>query len=188
MSQASASTLLNVSLPAQPAQIYEYVGATERLLRCGFPPERITPVAPDRFRLRMRPLVWMGLSLEPTAELLIGSDQQGRAWARLEGYELVGHPWLVKHLKLDFQAALLVQPTSESGRTALKGWAEASAAFPPPPFLAWVPEAVLTGGARTILEGFLWILRDRLNRSLEQDFQQWKQEQTQAGSISALSP
>ena len=172
--QASAEALLNVSLPASPEQVRLYVRDPQRLLRSGFPPERITQVAADRFRLKMRPLVWMGLSLEPTAILQIGADDKGQAWAQLIDYELIGHPWLVKHLKLDFRARLKTADASNAqGRTPMEGRAEASATFPTPPFLAWVPEAVLTGGARTVLEGFLWLLRERLGKSLESDFFAW---------------
>lgn len=172
--QASAQAQLNVSLPATPEHVRLYVRTPQRLLHSGFPPERITQVAADRFRLKMRPLVWMGLSLEPTAELEIGADDQGRAWARLIDYALSGHPWLVEHLKLGFHAHLEVaESMNATGRTPMTGWAEASACFPMPPFLAWVPEQVLTGGARTIMEGFLWLLRDRLGKSLEGDFHAW---------------
>ncbi|WP_164928948.1 DUF1997 domain-containing protein [Gloeobacter violaceus] len=172
--QASAQAALDVSLPAAPAEVRRYVSDPQRLLRSGFPPERIEQLGPDRFRLKVRPLVWMGLAIEPTAELQIGADDQGRAWAQLIAYELKGHPWLVKHLKIDFRAQLRTLDAMQAGRTPMQGWAEASACFPTPPFLAWMAEPVLSGAARTILESFLWILRDRLSRSLESDFRRWQ--------------
>ncbi len=175
--QATSQALLNVSLPAPPAQVRLYVSDPQRLLRCGFPPERITPLGDDRYRLYVRPLAWMGLTIEPVTELQIGSDDQGSAWAQLINYELKGHPWLVKNLKIDFRARLqTLEAQNAEGRTPMEGWAEASASFPTPPFLSWVAEPVLTGAARAILEGFLWILRDRLSKSLEQDFREWQAE------------
>jgi Protein of unknown function (DUF1997) len=172
--QASAQANLKASLPATPEQVRLYVRNPQRLLRSGFPSDRITQVGPDRFRLKMLPLVWMGLALEPTAEIEIGANDQGEAWARLIDYELVGHPWLVQNLKLDFRAHLSTsEKVNTDGRTPMDGWAQASASFPTPPFLAWMPNPVLTGGARTILEGFLWLLKDRLGKSLEASFWQW---------------
>ncbi|WP_187293888.1 DUF1997 domain-containing protein [Gloeobacter kilaueensis] len=180
--QATARAMLNVSLPAPPDTVRRYVSDPERLLHCGFPPDRIAQIGPDHFQLRVRPLTWMGLAIEPTAELEIGADEQGRAWARLIDYRLQGHPWLVKNLKIDFRANLTTLEAMSGGRTPMEGWAEASASFPTPPFLAFVAEPVLTGAARTILESFLWILRDRLSKSLEQDFRRWQNSAVQVNA------
>jgi hypothetical protein len=64
----TASQSVEIAVPEQPIPIQHYLRQPQRLVNALVDPSRIEQLSEDCFRLKMRPLAFMTLSIQPTVD------------------------------------------------------------------------------------------------------------------------
>ena len=174
MRHFQVSQTLKMVVPNEVIPIEQYLRQPQRLVQAITDPSRIQQLAPSHFCLRLSPLKFMMLRLEPKVDLQVWTEAEGTLYLKALDCEIQGAQFLQESFGLELAGTL--SPHRRGSETALSGKADLKVQVEVPPPLRLIPESVLESSGRAFLKGILLTIKYRLERQLVQDYRRWVKE------------
>lgn len=182
--KASQSVRLSIETPTAPLQ--HYLRQPRRLVYALTDPTRVEFLGSDRFRLKMRPLNFLMVSLQPTVDLAVHTNSDGSLQLRSLGCEIRGVDYINRRFRLALEGYLSPQATANG--TDLIGLADLQVGVDIPPPLDLTPRPILEATGNGLLKSVLLTIKQRLSQHLIADYQRWLTEVETNGSGDWLTP
>ncbi|HSM80368.1 MAG TPA: DUF1997 domain-containing protein, partial [Nodosilinea sp.] len=149
-------------------------------------PRRIEVLGEGVYRLSLRPLQFMGISIEPTADLEVRSRADGRLELASVGCEVKGPDYL-SFVNDSFGLALkgTLTPHRHPTHTELRGQADLQIQLELPAPIRYMPAAVLDRTGQAFLSGILTTIKHRIERQLIEDYRAWVSANQAHGAVAA---
>lgn len=174
---ASQSVLIKV--PDEPVPIQHYLRQPHRLVHALVDSNRIEQLSSNCFRLKMRPLKFMMLSVQPTVDMQLRAESDGTVHLKSVGCEIRGIQYINQRFKLNLAGKLY--PCQRQGQTYLAGKADLEVQVELPPPLWLTPKPILERTGNGLLKGVLSTIKQRLMHQLLLDFHQWATSTAESG-------
>ncbi|MDY7003498.1 MAG: DUF1997 domain-containing protein [Cyanobacteriota bacterium] len=173
----TASQSVNIPVVEQQVPIHHYLRQPKRLVNALVDPTRLEQLDKDSFRLKMRPLHFMMLTIQPTVDIRVWASANGTIYLKSEGCEIRGVEYINQRFALNLVGIL--QTYQIKGVTHLKGKAdlEVKVELPPPLWLTPLPVLETTGNG--LLKSVLMTIKQRLTHQLLADYHQWACNETE---------
>lgn len=184
--QFKASQSVHLSLETPTASLQHYLRQPQRLVYALTDPTRVEFLGSDRFRLKMRPLSFLMVSLQPTVDLLVQANSDGCLQLRSLGCEIRGVDYINRRFHLTLKGYLSPQATATG--TDLIGVADLQVGVDIPPPLNLTPRPILEATGNGLLKSVLLTIKQRLSQHLVADYQRWLAEVETNGSGNWLTP
>ncbi|MBD2537500.1 DUF1997 domain-containing protein [Coleofasciculus sp. FACHB-SPT36] len=169
--QFVASQSVQIAVPEQPVPIQHYLRQPQRLVEALVDPTRIEQLSDELFRLKMRPLSFMTLSIQPIVDLRVWAESDGTVHLTSTNCELRGVEYINQRFALNLIGKL--SPCELNGTTHLKGKADLEVKVElPPPFL-FTPKPFLEATGNALLKSVLLTIKQRLMHQLLLDYRRW---------------
>ncbi|KAF3889006.1 MULTISPECIES: DUF1997 domain-containing protein [Nostocales] len=181
----TASQLVAIAIPAQPIPIQHYLRQPQRLVRALFDPNRIQQLSEEVFRLKLRPLSFMTLSIQPTVDLKVTAESNGTICVRSVGCEILGIEYINQRFSLNLKGYLA--PEQLNTGTYLQGRADLEVQVELPPPFSFTPKAILEATGNGLLKSVLLTIKQRLQYQLLADYRQWALSQTRQTPLTTES-
>lgn len=174
MQEFHASQNLCLRVPNDAIPIEHYLRQPQRLVQAITDPRRIEVLDDGVYRLSLRPLQFLGISIEPTADLQVRSQANGTLTLESVGCEVKGPDYL-SFVNDSFGMALqgTLTPHRHDHYTELQGRADLQIHIELPPPLSFMPAPVLDRAGKTFLSGILGTIKYRIERQLVEDYRTW---------------
>ncbi|OKH36429.1 hypothetical protein NIES2119_17470 [[Phormidium ambiguum] IAM M-71] len=176
-----ASQSVEIAVPQQPIPIQHYLRQPKRLVQALVDVNRIEQLSEEMFRLKMRPLAFMTLTIQPTVDMRVWTDSDGTVHLQSVACQIRGVEYINQRFSLNLKGRL--SPQQIDGITYLKGRADLQVQVElPPPF--WLtPKPLLETTGNGLLKSVLLTIKHRLMQQLLLDYATWAKT-SGAGSIS----
>lgn len=174
MQDFHAHQALDLRVPNEAIPIEHYLRQPQRLVQAITDPRRIEPLDDQVYRLSLRPLQFLGLSIEPTADLRVWTMADGTLCLESIGCEVRG-PEYLSYVNESFALSLkgTLKPQRQDRHTDLLGRADLGIQIDLPPPLKFMPAPMLDAAGRTFLSGILMTIKHRIERQLVGDYRAW---------------
>ncbi|MBW4662687.1 MAG: DUF1997 domain-containing protein [Chroococcus sp. CMT-3BRIN-NPC107] len=182
----TASQSVEIVVPEQPIAIHHYLRQPQRLVSTLVDSSRIEILGQDRYLLKMRPLSFMMLSIQPTVDLKVWATANGTIHLQSVACEIRGVEYINQRFKLDLLGYL--SPEQIDGETRLKGNADLKVEVDLPMPLAMMPGALLEATGNGLLKSVLLTIKQRLLHQLLADYRNWVNTQTETTQTPLLPP
>jgi Protein of unknown function (DUF1997) len=166
-----ASQSADLTVPEQPIPIQHYLRQPQRLIAALVDPSRVEQLSEDTFRLKMRSLNFLTLSLQPTVDIQILATAEGSIALESIACEILGIEYINQRFSLKLFGQLI--PCVVDGITSLKGKADLIVQVDVPPPLLFTPKPILEAAGNGLLRSVLLTIKQRLMHQLIQDYRQW---------------
>lgn len=183
-----ASQSVEMAVPEQPIPIEHYLRQPQRLVNALTDPSRVEQLGEDRFRLKMRPLTFMHLSIQPTVDLKVWAEPDGSIQLKSVGSEIRGIEYINQRFNLNLVGQLY--PQQLNGVKQLKGKADLEVQVELPPPFRFSPKPLLEATGNSLLRSVLLTIKQRLMYQLMADYRRWvsaEAQEGQSGLVSGLS-
>ncbi|NES05856.1 MAG: DUF1997 domain-containing protein [Okeania sp. SIO2F4] len=172
----TASQSVDIPVVEQQVPIKHYLRQPKRLVNALVDPTRLEQLDKDCFRLKMRPLHFMMLTIQPTVDMRLWSSPKGTIYLKSEGCQIRGVEYINQRFTLNLIGIL--EPLQIKGVTHLKGKAdlEVKVELPPPLWLTPLPVLETTGNG--LLKSVLMTIKQRLTHQLLVDYYKWACDET----------
>jgi hypothetical protein len=167
----SASQSVELVIPEQLVPIQHYLRQPQRLIAALVDPSRIEPLGSDVFRLKMRPLSFLMLSIQPTVDVRVWAEIDGSICLESIACEIRGIEYINQRFGLNLVGRLT--PLIVEGVTYLKGKADLQVQVEMPPPLWLTPRPILEATGNGLLHSVLLTIKQRLTHQLLSDYRQW---------------
>lgn len=167
----TASQSVEIAVPEQPVPIQHYLRQPQRLVNALVDPSRIEQLDEETFRLRIRPLTFMTLSIQPTAKLKVWAEPNGTVHLRSVACEIMGLEYLNQRFALNLEGHL--SPCQINGVTLLKGKADLEVQVELPFPLSLTPKPIVEATGNGLLKSVLLTIKQRLLHQLLSDYRSW---------------
>ncbi len=172
----SASQAVDILVPEQTIPIHHYLRQPHRLVNALVDPTRIEQLGTDIFRLKMRPIAFTTLSLQPTVDMRVWAGSDSTVHLQSVACDIRGIEYINQRFALTLVGKL--QPWVINGVTTLRGRAELEVAVDlPSPFLL-TPRSILEATGNGLLKSVLMTVKQRLMYQLLLDYRLWATSQT----------
>jgi len=172
----TASLSVEIAVPKQPIPIQHYLRKPQRLVSALVDPTRIQQLSEEVFRLKMRPLTFMTLSIQPTVDMRVWAESNGIICLRSVSCEILGVEYINQRFDLNLKGHLF--PYERSGDTFLKGKADLEVEVELPPPFSFMPTSILEATGNSLLKNVLMTVKQRLLHQLLMDYRCWVISQT----------
>jgi hypothetical protein len=179
----TASQSVEIAVPKQPIPIQHYLRQPQRLVKALVDPSRIQQLSEEVFRLKMRPLSFMSLSIQPTVDMRVWADANGVIYLRSVGCEILGFEYINQRFALNLKGYL--SPYQASNGTHLEGRADLEVQIELPPPFSLTPKSILETTGNGLLKSVLLTIKQRLLHHLLADYRQWVISQTITAEVSS---
>lgn len=169
--QFFASQSVQIAVPEQPVPIQHYLRQPQRLVQALVDPTRIEQLSDELFRLKMRPLNFMTLSIQPIVDLRVWAESDGTVHLTSTNCELRGVEYINQRFALNLIGKL--SPCEFNGTTHLKGKADLEVKVELPPPFWFTPKPFLEATGNALLKSVLLTIKQRLMHQLLLDYRQW---------------
>lgn len=166
-----ASLSVQIAVPEQPIPIQHYLRQPQRLVRALVDPSQIEQLGEENFRLKMRPLSFLTLTIQPTVDMRVWSEAGGTVRLRSTGCEIRGIEYINQRFALHLVGQLY--PVQIDNLTHLKGRADLEVQVELPPPLWLTPTPILEATGNGLLKSVLLTIKQRLMYQLLSDYQRW---------------
>ena len=166
-----ASQPVEISVPDQPVPIQHYLRQPRRLVYALVDPTRLECLGNDIYRLKLRPLQFFQLSIQPTVDLRVRSSANGTVNLRSVACEVRGVEYINDRFSLQLFGRLI--PKQCNGATYLKGIADLEVKVEMPPALEFTPRPILQAAGNALLKSVLMTIDSRLRQQLLADYRRW---------------
>ncbi|MGB3534119.1 MAG: DUF1997 domain-containing protein [Microcoleaceae cyanobacterium] len=180
-----ASQSVNLAVAEQQIPIQHYLRQPKRLVSALVDPTRLEQLSEDCFRLKMRPLSFMMLTIQPTVDLRIWTLSDGTFRLKSVGCEIRGVEYINERFALNLFGRL--SPCEIEGVPHLKGIADLEVQVELPPPLQLTPKPILETTGNGLLKSVLVTVKQRLMHNLLVDYRRWAAEQTEISSTPSKS-
>jgi len=185
----NASQSVKLFIPEQPIPIQHYLRQPHRLVWALVDPSRVEQLNTEQFRLKMRPISFMTLGIQPTVDLEVRATANGTIHLRSLACEIRGVEYINQRFQLHLEGELA--PIQKGELTYLQGKADLEVQVElPPPFL-FTPKALLEATGNGLLRSVLLTIKQRLMHQLICDYLKWATTQSivaKPDRTPALSP
>ena len=181
--QFNATQSVEIAVPQQQIPIQHYLRQPKRLMNALADPTRLEQLSKDTFRLKMRPLSFMMLTIQPTVDLKIWALADGTIGLKSVGCEVRGVEYINQRFSLKLVGRL--SPIEKEGGTHLSGRANLEVRVELPPALKFTPLSLLEKTGNGLLKSVLITIKQRLMHNLLHDYRQWASEQ---GDTAVVQP
>ncbi|MCJ8278498.1 MAG: DUF1997 domain-containing protein [Rivularia sp. ALOHA_DT_140] len=173
----------SVEIPVtyQPISIKHYLRKPQRLVNALADSSRIEQLSTEVFRLKMRPLTFMSLSIQPIVDMRVWAELDGTICLESVGCEIRGIKSINQRFQLDLKGNL--SSYEKDGNTRLKGMANLEVRVELPPPFSFTPKAILETTGNGLLKSVLLTMKQRLLRQLLVDYRHWVELQTKDSSF-----
>ncbi|MGB3403547.1 MAG: DUF1997 domain-containing protein [Microcoleaceae cyanobacterium] len=172
-----ASQSVKLAVPEQQIPIQHYLRQPKRLVTALVDPTRLEQLSQDCFRLKMRPLSFMMLTIQPTVDLRVWTLSDGTLRLKSIGCEIRGVEYINERFALNLFGRL--SPCEIEGIPHLKGIADLEVKVELPPPLQLTPTPILETTGNGLLKSVLVSVKQRLMHNLLVDYRRWAVEQTE---------
>ena len=173
--QFTASQTVKINVPPQPIPIQHYLRQPQRLVNALADNSRIYQLSDEVFRLKMRPLNFMSLSIQPTVDLKIWAESNGTINLRSLTCKILGFEYINQRFSLNLQGHLSLHQLN--GVTTLEGRADLEVQVELPPPFCFTPKAILEATGNGLLKSVLMTVKQRLLHQLLADYRCWVKSQ-----------
>ena len=177
----TASLCVEIVVPEQPVAIHHYLRQPQRLVSTLVEPSRIEGLGAEHYRLKMRPLSFMMLSIQPTVDLKVWATANGTIHLQSVGCEIRGVEYINQRFNLDLQGYLA--PEQINGETRLKGKADLKVEVELPMPLSMMPSSLLEATGNGLLKSVLLTIKQRLLHQLLADYRNWVNAQVEQAKM-----
>lgn len=167
----SATQSINLLVPAQPVPIQHYLRQPQRLVYALVDQRQVEPLSQEVFRLRMRPLKFMMLHVQPTVDIEVKVNSTGGVKLRAVNCEILGNTYINQRFSLNLQGKL--SPEQVANKTYLNGKADLKVSVELPPIFRLTPKPLLEATGNGLLHSVLLTIKQRLMRQLLADYDAW---------------
>jgi hypothetical protein len=167
----TASESVKIAVPHQPIPIQHYLRQPQRLVNALVDNNRIQQLSEDVFRLKMRPLSFMSLSIQPTVDMRVWAESNGTIYLRSLSCEILGVEYINQRFSLNLKGYL--SPHQSSSGTRLEGNADLEVQVELPPPLSFTPKTILEAAGNSLLKSVLVTVKQRLLHHLLADYRHW---------------
>ncbi|PSB22210.1 DUF1997 domain-containing protein [Phormidesmis priestleyi ULC007] len=173
----AASQSVEIVVQEQPIPIAHYLRQPQRVVTALAASSRIELLNDDQFRLTMRPLNFLSLSIQPTVDMRVWADSNGAINVKSIACEIRGVEYINQRFSLNLVGQLY--PTQIEQTTYLKGRADLEVQVElPPPFLL-TPKFLLERAGNGLLLSVLSTIKQRLLHQLLLDYRNWATSQSE---------
>ncbi|HIK43546.1 MAG TPA: DUF1997 domain-containing protein [Leptolyngbyaceae cyanobacterium M65_K2018_010] len=174
MHEFYASQALSLRVPNEVIPIEHYLRQPQRLVHAITDPRRIEMREEGLYRLSLRPLQFLGISVEPRADLRVWGLADGTLCLEAVDCEVRG-PEYLSYVNESFAMGLqgTLKPFPQDRHTDLIGQADLSIQLNLPAPLTMMPSPMLEAAGRTFLSGILVTIKNRIERHLVSDYRTW---------------
>jgi len=174
MKDFRTSKTLRMLVPNEAVPIEHYLRQPQRLIHAITDPKRIEQIEDSVYRLSLRPLSFLGISIEPTTDLQVWSQADGTLRLRSVNCD-IRVPDYLSYVNHSFSMALegRLQPRPHDSGTQLAGQADLAVQVELPAPIKFMPHSVLDSAGRTFLNGILSTIQHRIERRLVEDYRDW---------------
>lgn len=167
----TASQSVEIAVPEQPIPIQHYLRQPQRLVNALVDPSRVEQLSEECFRLKLRPLTFMMLNIQPTVDLKVWAESNGTVYLESVACEIRGVEYINQRFALNLKGYL--SPYNLKGETFLKGKADLEVQVELPyPFL-FTPKPILEATGNGLLKSVLLTIKQRLLHQLLADYRYW---------------
>ncbi|MFM7405444.1 MAG: DUF1997 domain-containing protein [Cuspidothrix sp.] len=172
-----ASQSVEISVPKQSIPIQHYLRQPQRLVNALVDNSRIQQLSDEVFRLKMRPLSFMSLSIQPTVDMRVWADTSGTIYLRSLDCEILGFEYINQRFSLNLKGYL--SPVQLSSGMHLQGKADLEVLVDIPQPFSFTPKSILETTGNGLLKSVLLTVKQRLLHHLLADYRHWVMSQTQ---------
>ena len=166
-----ASESIDIPVVEQEIPIKHYLRQPKRLVNALIDQTRLEHLDQDCFRLKMRPLQFMMLSIQPTVDMRVWASSNDTINLKSKGCEIRGVEYINQRFALDIVGILKTYQIK--GRTHLQGKADLEVKVELPPPLWLTPQPILETTGNGLLKSVLMTIKQRLTHQLLADYHQW---------------
>jgi Protein of unknown function (DUF1997) len=173
----NSSQSVEIAVPDERVPIQHYLRQPRRLVNALVDRTRTEQLSDDCFRLKMRPLQFMMLSIQPTVDMRVWAQSDGTINLESVACEIRGVDYINDRFALNLKGKLCVHQSS--GVAYLKGKAdlEVQVELPPPFWLT--PKPILEATGNGLLKSVLLSVKQRLMYQLLLDYSRWASNETE---------
>ena len=171
----TASQSVDMLISEQKVPIHHYLRQPQRVVRALVDPARTEQLSHDTFRLKMRPLKFLVLSIQPIVDMQLWAAADGTVHLRSVGCQIKGINYVNQRFRLDLDGTLA--PCRQGDQTYLRGTANLTVEVDIPPALMLTPRPILEATGNGLLKSVLLTIKQRLIHRLLLDYQQWAEDQ-----------
>ncbi len=169
--QFTAFQSVELLVPKQSIPIEYYLRQPQRLINALVDRSRVDELSKDTFRLKMRPLNFLTLSIQPTVNMQIWTEPDGSICLRSLACEIRGVEYINERFNLDLLGKLV--PTTTEKGTCLVGQADLQVEVGLPPAFWLTPKPLLEAAGNGLLRSVLMTIKQRLMHQLLSDYCSW---------------
>jgi hypothetical protein len=173
----NASQSVDIAVPKQPIPIQHYLRQPQRLVNALADNSRVQQLSEEVFRLKMRPLSFMSLSIQPTVDIRVWADSNGTIYLRSVGCEILGFEYINQRFALNLKGYL--SPYQSHHGTHLQGKADLEVQVDLPAPFSLTPKPILETTGNGLLKSVLLTIKQRLSHHLLADYRHWVISQTE---------
>ncbi|MGL5064366.1 MAG: DUF1997 domain-containing protein [Microcoleus sp.] len=174
----NASQSVEIAVPEERVSIQHYLRQPQRLVNALVDRSRTEQLGDDCFRLKMRPLEFMMLSIQPTVDIKVRALSDGTIELESAGCKIRGVDYINDRFSLHLKGRL--SPHQIDGSTQLRGKADLVVQVELPPPFWMTPKPILEATGNALLKSVLLTVKQRLMYQLVFDYRQWVKTQTDA--------
>ncbi|MCL2936433.1 MAG: DUF1997 domain-containing protein, partial [Trichodesmium sp. MAG_R02] len=172
-----ASQSVDIPVVEQRIPIQHYLRKPKRLVNALVDPTRLEQLGEDCFRLKMRPLQFMMLSIQPTVDMRLWSSNKGKIYLKSDRCEIRGMEYINQRFHLSLVGIL--ESLEYKGVTHLKGQADLEVQVELPSPLSLTPLPILETTGNGLLKSVLITIKKRLTHQLLIDYYKWANDEIQ---------
>ena len=168
---------VEIAVPDERVPIQHYLRQPRRLVNALVDRTRTEQLSEDCFRLKMRPLQFMMLSIQPTVDMRVWAQSDGTINLESVACEILGVGYINDRFALNLKGQLCVHQSS--GVAYLKGKVDLEVQVELPPPLWLTPKPILEATGNGLLKSVLLSVKQRLMHQLLLDYRRWASSETE---------
>jgi hypothetical protein len=173
----NACQSVEIVVPEERVPIQHYLRQPRRLVNALVDRTRTEQLSDDCFRLKMRPLEFMMLSIQPTVDMRVWTLSDGTINMESVACEILGVNYINHRFALNLKGKL--SPHQSCGATYLQGKADLEVRVQLPPPLWLTPKPILEATGNGLLKSVLLSVKQRLMYQLLLDYRRWARNETE---------
>ncbi|WP_019499638.1 DUF1997 domain-containing protein [Pseudanabaena sp. PCC 6802] len=173
-----ASESTSIAVPSRSIPIAHYLRQPQRVVNAVTEKSRVelikhsTTDGHSIFRLKMQPLGFLQVTIQPTVDLDVWADPDGTVHMRSMRTQIRGTDWIDRRFALKLAGKIAPQVDRHS-RTRLVGRVELKVNVELPPIFFMTPAVVLEATGNSLLRSVLLTMKRRLVQRLVADYLDW---------------
>jgi hypothetical protein len=181
-----ASESVSIAVPSQPISVAHYLRQPQRLIHALTAQSQVEMLSSEilsadkqhrQFRLKMQPLHFLHLTIQPTVDLDVWVDTNSTVYLRSTKTEIRGLDYIDRRFTLTLEGHISPQ-TDIDNQVKLVGRADLKVSVEMPPILWLTPPLVLEITGNSLLKSVLLTIKQRLVQQLIADYTIWATQHT----------